>query len=493
MINRLNRIDRTVTSILFWALLAGGLALRIALLFTNAFHVDSDNAIVFLIAKHISEGNITWFFWGQSYGGTLLEFVAGGAMLIFGAHFEVLSVVGVLFLVAVAVLVRSIATRAFDNRTTGNVAGTLFWFSGYWTMRVGVSEPGFYGPSLFLGLLTLWLALQPKDARLSALRWALLGLAAGLALWQSPMGAALAVPGVLIALARHRSWRHWLVGIAAALVGSLPWIINFTQNLSASVRPTGVSWNLSSLRSFVTIFTQVVPMAFSQLETVPRYTIGAIAIGLLVLAAVLAVRGFRQHNYWLGGLVASSLLVIAVIVIGSGILLRADSVRYSIFIMPALAIAVAWLVTRVPFTGIVCVLLAVASNLLQLQLLFPDLQSNTDQKYVVGDIKGLGDYLEENHITTAYGDYWIGYAVSAETNEEVTVASLSAPRRYTPYETAAATGTSATVIVLVDQQNDVLLQSAADLPVHTRAVVDGYAIYTFSQPFDAYSYQWNLY
>src|ERR1700712_4862068 len=108
------------TGALFVVLLVAGAALRLVLFFTNAFTVDSDNAVVYLIARHASEGDIAWFFWGQPYGGTLVELIAGAVMVATGPQLFVMSVVSVLFFALGAVLVRAIGRAAF-----GAVAGDV--------------------------------------------------------------------------------------------------------------------------------------------------------------------------------------------------------------------------------------------------------------------------------------------------------------------------------------------------------------------------------
>ncbi|RFA22642.1 ArnT family glycosyltransferase [Subtercola boreus] len=496
--SRLRAVEHRASTFAFWVLLAVGLALRIVLLFTNSFRVDSDNAVVYLIAKHFSEGDVAWFFWGQTYGGTLLEMVAGAAMVVFGTHVEVLSIVGALFFVVATLLVRQIATEAFGRRLVGNVAGVLFWFPGYWMQRVGTSEPGFYGPSLMLGLLTIWLVLR-GDRRKSHLQWALIGLAAGLALWQSPMGIAIAAPAALVAVIRQFSPTRYLVGIAAAVLGALPWIIVFLTTATAvkPQRDTPIA-----LVNFVAFFSRMLPgvLSFTHTPSAPgpgstssaivRYPVAIIAVALIVMLLVLAI---TKRSWWLGTLVASTVTVVVVVVLGTGLILEVDSVRYAIFVLPAITIGIAYVVTLVPLAGLGAMAVAVAFTVAQVLIIFPDLRVSRAESFIVGNISVLGDYLEANDITGAYADYWVSYSVTAETGERAEVAALSGPRRYAPYEDTAQAAPRATVIVLRDNDNDRMLQTDASLPPSVRTEVGDYAVYSFAQPFDAYSYAWALY
>ncbi|MDF2442776.1 MAG: hypothetical protein JWR01_979 [Subtercola sp.] len=478
-----------IAGITFWVLLAAGFVLRLLLVFTPAFYVDSDNAIVYLMAKHISEGDVTFFFWGQTYGGTLLQLVAGGAMTVFGAHIEVLSVVSILFFTGGVLVLRFIAAKAF-NRLVGDVTAILYWFSGFYTLRISISEPGFYGPSLVLGLGATALALR-QPARRPLLQWALVGLAAGLAFWQSPMGAALAIPGVLILLVRSR--RHWyriLVGIAAAIVGALPWLVMFANSLNA-LAPKSDGTH-PGLRSFATLFTSTMPSIFSAQGTVVGYLTAALCLALFALLAVLTVLG---RNLWVGALLAGTALSVIVVVVGAGTTLGPSDYRYTVFILPSLALAVAWLVARIRYrivAGITAMLLAAVLTLVQVEGLFPNLAFGTQSRYIVGDIRSLGEYLEDRNIDAVYADYWVAYSLTAATEERVTAAGLTNDR-YPPYQDRALTADEITVVVLESNENDTRMQAATDLPPFSREVDAGYAIYTFPATFDVVHYPWSLY
>ncbi|GGF14143.1 ArnT family glycosyltransferase [Subtercola lobariae] len=483
--SRLFRIDLRLTSILFWVLLLAGVALRIYLVFTPAFVVDSDNAVVYLQTKHISEGELSWFFWGQSYGGTLLQLVAGAAMLVFGQHIEVLSVVSTLIFAVVAVIIRYIGTRAFD-RMTGLVAGILFWFSGYYMLKISISESGFYGPSLALSLGAVAAALSTGFRR-PALQWIVVGLLTGLAFWQSPMGAMIAAPAVVVLIVRQRSWRNLALGAAAIVVGALPWIIQLFASLD-TVTPKSTRPNPLSVATF---FTQLMPAVLSTYDTAGRVVVALVCAALLGMLTLLAI---RRRSAWLAVLVIGSVLVVIIVSIGAGVLLSRYDVRYAVFVMPTFAIAVAWIVTRVRFLGAVAMIVAALLTVVQTTLIYPNLAVDTSSRYIVGDIAGLGDYLEENHITAAWGDYWISYAVSAETNEAAEVAAVSAVRRYEPYEIKASAQPRVYVIVEAGNVNDTMLQSKLpELTGSERTEVDGYAVYSFAQPFDVDDYQWALY
>lgn len=66
-------------------------------------------------------------------------------------------------------------------------------FPGLTVLVMSVRDPGFYGPTVALALGVIAVATAPIGGK-RLLVWLLVGLLAGLALWTSPMSAALAAP-----------------------------------------------------------------------------------------------------------------------------------------------------------------------------------------------------------------------------------------------------------------------------------------------------------
>src|SRR4051812_4853996 len=81
------------TTVAFGALLLAGLALRIFFTESTAYPFNSDEAVVYLMAKHVAHGEFPAFYWGQFYGGTLLQTVAGVVMIVVGPSLLVLAIV----------------------------------------------------------------------------------------------------------------------------------------------------------------------------------------------------------------------------------------------------------------------------------------------------------------------------------------------------------------------------------------------------------------
>lgn len=479
---RIRAVDggwRTPSTLAFYALIPVGFALRVAFAGSAAYRLDSDSVIVYLMARRVSEGEIAAFFWGQSYGGTLLQSSAGLVMAVLGDDEMVLVVVSVLYWLGAAVLLRLIVLRSV-NRRAGDVAGALMWFPGAAILGTSVIDPGFYGPSLVVGLGALWIVTRWWRAMTVPL-WLAVGALCGLALWTSPMAVALATPALVAAMWSDRRWRLWLLAAAVALVAALPWLIETVRSSLGSVRPLGedrrIHWE-----SFASLFTTMFPASFPLGDQeLPQFFI---ALALVASIAGVIVQGVRTRTVGAVLIGAATILLILVLVLGSGVRLAADSARYSAFMIPVAAFAIAWLVARMrwPATGVMA---AAPTVTLLLVLsgtngLAPSVAGRYD-----GNFAAIREVLAQRDITAGYGAYWMAYPFTASVDEQFTLASL-VPRRYAPYEEAASRQSRTAMVVYLDHENDRMLSTHVGLPEYERIVVGGYAVYVFESRLDPY-------
>lgn len=472
---------RQPATIAFLVILVLGLVLRVVYVFSAGHHMDSDHAVVYLMARHVADGEFPAFFWGQSYGGSLLEWTAGVVMLVTGPSIEVLGIVSTLFWAAAAVFLRQIVLIA-AGRVAGTVAATLFWFPGAVILATSVSDPGFYGPSLAIGLAAIWVSVRSRGPRPIG-SWIALGALGGLALWTSPMSIAFAAPAIILAMVGDRRWRRWLIGVAAGVVTASAWIYETIVSRLSSVKPLGgASFHPESLASlFTTMFPAAFPGGLTELGAfgISLATIGAIA-GILIV-------GIRERNRAVFALGVATVFVVGVLVAGSGTRLAADSVRYSGFLIPGVALGVALLVTRVRWRRVgrwlpaaVVVIAVVATSGLVLER--TQLRFDTSQRFDPS-FTAVGDYLESEGVTAGYGSYWLAYSVSAVTDERVTLAAF-VPARYPGYEVAATGAEPMAAVVFAGGPNDQYFADAAGLPDFTRTEFGGYAVYLFDSWFD---------
>lgn len=468
-------------SLAFWLLLGLGFALRVYFVFSNGYTMNSDHAVVYLMARNVAEGEFPAFFWGQSYGGAILSLTVGLLMVPFGPSIELLAIASALFWAGAAVVLRFV-TSAVIGPIAGVVAGLLFWFPGLVVLSVSVVDPGFYGPSLLFGFALVLVAVRRSAGRYLVVDWVLAGVFAGLSLWTSPMAVAIAAPAVALMIWRDRRWKFWMLGTGIAFVAAAPWIFEIIRNLSSSAATLARSSG-TRLESFASIFTAMFPAAFpGSTNELVRF---AVTVATLALVAALVRRCVVTRNAGATVIAVGMVLVIIVLVSGSGVRLAEDSVRYSAFLIPGLSFTVAWLLAGRVWLSTLTAGAAVAVTMVSV-LVAGDGFAPGARTPFQPELAAVGEYLEGRDIDAAYGSYWISYSLSAVTDERLTVASLG-PRRYERYETVAAEQDLMAVVVFIGADNDTLLTNDPALPAHERVELGGLAVLIFDQWFDIYS------
>lgn len=470
------------TTVAFVVLLLVGLALRVYVVFSPSYVLNSDAAVVYLMSRHVAHGEFPAFYWGQFYGGTLLQITAGLVMSVVGPSIAALAVVSALFWAGAAVVLRAIVKRSAGT-VAGDLAGVLFWFPGAVILGTSVSDPGFYGPTLLLGLLTIWWALRRPELR-PWWSWLVLGVFAGLSVWTSPVAIAFAAPAVVYTAYRDRRWRLWVIFAAAAMVAASAWIVGTVASHLSSIKPLGgASLHPESLAS---IFTAMFASAFP----FGRTELGGFVIALATIAAIalLVVRGVRRRDPVLVLMGIATVLVLGVLVAGTGVRLAADSARYSGYLIPGIATIIAVYAVRVRWVPIVVGALAVLATIGIVGHQNQGFHLRSGPPFDSALVK-VGDYLDKEGVHAAYGSYWAAYSLAAITDERITVASLS-PRRYEGYEQDAAMAAAPEgIVVFAGALNDGVLQGDATLPTHSRTVIGGYAVYVFDSWFDPFTPQ----
>jgi 4-amino-4-deoxy-L-arabinose transferase-like glycosyltransferase len=210
-------------------LLCLGIALRLWYLFHTP--LNSDEAIVGLMARNILHGHFVAFYWGQPYGGGE-PYVVAALFAVFGQSAYVLTLTSMLLGAAAAVLTWRVVRRLVVTPWLAPLAAGVVWVSSNVSVFNSSIEYGFRGVTLACGLACVLFALRLLDGGPSWVDGLGLGLVAGVGWWSSPEIAYFLVPSALIvlgALALTRERRHrWLaafgVGVAGAILGALPWL-----------------------------------------------------------------------------------------------------------------------------------------------------------------------------------------------------------------------------------------------------------------------------
>lgn len=344
---------------------AYGLLLRAWLL----AHVplNSDEAVVGLMARGILAGHVGTFYWGQQYGGGEPYVVAGVLKIVNGGPVGLNGTAALLGAVA-ALLVAAIVKEGTGNAPLAALSGALAWVWSYAAVWNSVREFGFRQLALCCGLVLVLCALRihrgpSRRGRPGTATYAVLGLAAGVGWWASPEIVYFAVPtGVLLLASWDRLWSphagRWRVGpvavvVGGAVVGALPWIYTNAHTGFASLRPgslpatpgQGYGYRLSVL------FHEMLPMQLGT-RTVPGgawvggSVLGPVLFGLVAALVVVAVvRGLlaARHGRRAAPLLAPALGLLAFPFLYAAIPSSGYTIdgRYGIYLPPLVALMLA--------------------------------------------------------------------------------------------------------------------------------------------------------
>jgi hypothetical protein len=434
------------------AVALAGLVARVVLLHTSLGALDSDEAVVGLMAQAFRHGHLRALYWGQSYGGTIEPALAAVVFAVTGPSTTALKAVPIALSAVAALLTWRVGLRVATARTAV-VAGLLVWVWPGAYVWWSTKERGFYWACLCLSIAVVLLALQigqePRGTGRTALaRWALLGLCAGLGFWESPQVLFVVVPAAvwLLAFHRRRCWPGVLAAVPTALLGALPWlywnVLHHWKGLHGE--PVLVKGGYAShLRVFGRAGLPTVlglRVAYTQAWLAPRWHRELYAIALAVMV-VGAVRLGRR-----GALVVMVLVAFPFIHAVFPVAGYVGEGRYLLFLLPWAALAIAAAAWRWEVSALV---LAVAMVLSVVGL--RDMRGATSPfvagKAVPVRMAPLEQLLVAHGITRAWADYWIAYRVDFDTGGHVIVAPTT-DSRYPPYVVAVGSARVPAVVFL---------------------------------------------
>ncbi len=230
--------------------------------------MNSDEAVVGLMARAIIHGNFSAFYWGQNYGGGEPYLVAL-FFAIFGPGNGQLQA-AVIFLSAVSgVLTWRVARRLVGASKIGVLAGVVVFAAPEVFVWNSTMELGFRGVTMVCGLAAVLFALRIFQGRRGVWEFIGLGVVAGVGWWSSPEILYFIVPCalLLVSTARHdpgrAMWtRRAIGGLAGAAVGALPWLWANADSGLASLTGRGfhASFNSSILGNLSIFFRLSLPM-----------------------------------------------------------------------------------------------------------------------------------------------------------------------------------------------------------------------------------------
>lgn len=499
---------KTSLTDLIWiaVIVAIGLFLRLDFLFASKFVIDGDEAIVGLMAKHIMEGRgIPIFYYGQSYMGSAEAIFASCVFKVFGVSSIALKSIPLFFSVALIVLIYFIGFE-LGSRFIARVGG-LFLAVGPSVLIIWSAKArGGFIEIVFVGTLAIYLALRwIKSTQPSMLQTMLIALVLGVGWWINnqilyyllPIGLFMLLRCVRLELpigARISfCLEHTLAGVAAFLLGSLPfWIYNLEHNFTSFGMFSHAS--LSEAGSHLLgAFSVALPILlggrrlWAAHDIFPGATIIALApVGLLMIYLMFARR--KQFGQLLCGKVCpeTPIELFVIFVFGALAVFSLSSFggfveepRYLLPLYPALAIVVAAslevLAGKSRLFAVAFGILLLSLNLMSCYLggrALPGQPFVYKGERVSVDHKELINWLEQNNIKWVRTNYWIGYRLAFETGEKTRFMMFQEPGqvRIDSYENEGAPVEAKSPFVLVPAQASLVEVGLKTLHIDYRKV-----------------------
>ena len=442
-------------------LVALGLFLRLWIL--GRAPINSDQAVVGLMAREILHGHLYAFYWGQSYGGGE-PYVVAALFAVFGQSRLVLGVAPMLLDAVAVLLVWRIGRRLFGPRV-GVLAALLFWLWPEVYLYLSTVEYGFRYLALVCGLAVLLFALRLADAPPSRLLdWAGLGFFLGLGWWCTPEIVYYAAPALLWVAYRAIRDRAWprpagaLLFVATTALGALPWLAaNVGRGFPSLV--AGAPLDAAAWAARLGVFFQYdVPLVLGlRLRGTGEWLLGpglGVALYALFGAALvgwIVLLALRRRALPLVVFVALFPFIYTYAPFSG---FWKDG-RYALYVAPVLALLVAAALCELargslrvlrpaPLVGVVALLALTAGAVLSLAPYVPLAGSHGSRASWTtwsADpdqwLEPLVAALERAHVDGAYAGYWVAYSLTFAARERV-VAADPGVNRYPPYLAAVA-------------------------------------------------------
>ena len=467
----------SLLTVLFGLAIAAGIALRVWVFSSELRLLDSDEAVVGLMARHMLDGEFSVFFWGQFYTGSLNALVTALAFGLLGSSTLVLKLVALGVYAVTAVLVWRVGKRTVGD-SAARLGAVLFWiwpgfFVWFTTKAYGYPLALFFATASLL----LILRLRERDSRRDA---AALGLTFGLGWWSGPHAVLLALPAVAwLAWRRPRAFRLSWIALPAFVVGAAPWLAWNVKNdwLSLRAEPAASIAQGTYLERLGDLFSVVLPMWLGLRLPYSLDWLVPPAVGLAVVAV--AIGGLLVALRRPGG--GEPLLLIAVaspfLIAVSPFAGYVDEPRYLVVISPVIALLLGWLLARrgvaLPALGLAVVLSGIGLALVERE------RAQASDPNVAADVAPLVALLEREGETRVLADYWLAYRISFESDERI-IATSTGLVRYPPHDRLVRSAPSPAYAFVLGSAEERARGQALLARGYRRLVAADFAVYVHS-------------
>jgi 4-amino-4-deoxy-L-arabinose transferase-like glycosyltransferase len=465
------------TAVLVFLGIAAGVLLRIQVLRSNLGSLDSDEAVLGLMALHVLDGETSVFYWLQPYTGFQEPYLLAPVLAVTGAHALVLKVFTILVYAVSGVLVWLVG-RYVVGPDAALLGALLYWtwppFFVWWSTRAYL-----YEEFLFWGLaaLLLTLRLRVEPTRRDA---ALLGAVLGLGWWASPQVMLLAFPAVVWLIARRPDvLRLGHLVVVPALATAAPWFVWNARNDWLSLRPSPEAGASSSfLERGQSLFADVIPTWLALRTPLSlEWTFGpVVGIALLVVAlGYLAWLFYRRPRELEPLLVVVALFPL--VYLTSSFAYYSAAPKYLVMLAPVPALLIAR-VCRGPVRATVALALAVAVSFAGIRAIEATgmYAAHVPNVIVPKDISPLISALDQEGATRVFADYWLAYRITFESGERI-IATSTGFVRYPPHDRLVRSSRNPAYAFVRGASVEAEQRSALEARGYRRVVDDGFVVY----------------
>ena len=511
---------RNRTYLALASLMLLGLALRGHVLWETSCGIESDEAIVGLMARHMTEG-ASWpvFYYGQYYMGSLEPLLVAAMFKIFGPSNCALKLVPLIFSLFHIVLVFFLA-RAMLSFSAAYVAGLLTALGPSALILWSSKARGGFIEMLVLGTIGLLLCVWLLAGRTSLVRVFLLGFVLGLGWWVNNQIIFYMFPiAVVLGLYWIKSVGFIkcsflaLLGVVSFFIGGFPfWYVNLSN------QPPWPSFAVLGKRSNVLEFVQhlegffrdALPIIFGARRfwsgtnihpwlTSFAYWVYGLSFLLAVFVWARSLEKMREERFeyrvFSYGLILLFICCVPLIFSASSFGWLSKAPRYLLPLYCALPVLLAVVYQHISYFGLLGRLFA---TLLVCSVLVLNLLSSYwggiaiageplvyKRQRVQRNHQPLYQWLRQQGYSHVKTNYWIGYRLAFETDEEIIFSVYRGPgvSRIPAYEQQEPEFRENVPLVLVPLQGEALAKELSERGFHfRRSLIGGYEIIDHIRP-----------
>ncbi len=213
------------------------LTLKATLLATHSVAFTSDEAVMALMGKHITQGQFPIFYYGEAYVGSLDAILIALAFKLIGQSILAVRLVQVALYIGAMLTTFFLTRRIYRDESAARMAVLMMAAPPVLLSLHTTAGLGAYGETLLIGGILMLIGHRLLSGEHhSALLWGWFGLLAGVGFWTFGLILVYLLPiGILLLLRfRLRLWKRYLWCGAAFLIGSVPWWwYNFAHDWAA--------------------------------------------------------------------------------------------------------------------------------------------------------------------------------------------------------------------------------------------------------------------